>query len=157
MGWPIKKKYTNRHKILSVLYDKSVEYGYPGAELYDSLITFTEIVSAAKISDVELRNELAFLAIEKEFFSDDLNYVTHYGITRTGKAAFVDKKYLNLGKEDFWSTTKNYIALIAIVISIISVGWNIYSSSQIGKLKDRIEKLEKKRNEINKTTRTTNR
>lgn len=140
----IKKKYINRHNILSVLYEEFVKYDHPGKEPYDALIKFEKLASRAKVTNEELKKELHFLSTETELFDEEANYVSYYGITQQGRAAFVDDKYIKLGKDELWSDVKNYIAVAALIISIFTILWNIHNGSEISKLKNRIEVLEKK-------------
>ena len=57
MKLPIKKKYANRHYVLSSLYEKFLEFDHPNAEHLDAMITFSELALSAKVTDDELRNE----------------------------------------------------------------------------------------------------
>lgn len=145
MGIPIKKKFSDRQNILDVLYAKYEENIRPNADELDIMVSFSKLAFEAKVTDDVLRRELEFLSNESELTEYEFNYTSSYLITTKGRSSAVDNKYKKLGEDDFWNSVKNYIAVIALVLSIGIAIWNIYNSNEIEKLKNRILILENKK------------
>ena len=146
----IKKKYSNRHQILKVLqeYFESKDR----ADLNDSKeveLTFTEIVKKSNLSENEVRQQLDYLQKEDELCINNINFSTYYFILRNGTISYHDKKYLNIGKKEFFSNTYDIIkTLSAIILLIIAVVTFINNLSETKTNKKQIEILKTEINDM---------
>ena len=148
MGLPIQKKFKDRHLILKALFDK-YELDYrPDMDETEGTLTFAQIANETGLDNTTLNNELLFLDREGEVYYNEVRYERHYGARVIGRVAYTDEKYLEIGEEVFWNSAKNYISIVAIIISAIALWWSIHSSNKssdkMKELQDRIEVLEKK-------------
>jgi hypothetical protein len=144
----MKKHFKIKHKILQIL--AQFEDSFPfGAMANDRLIHYSEI--ERKISNVDkiyLLDILQSLTSAKEIYCSMEFDNSKFLILQDGKAAYIENKYLSLGRKELRDRIFDILRIastvILLLIAIITFVQNIFETKQNSR------EIEKIRNEIQK-------
>ncbi|MDR6461907.1 hypothetical protein [Chryseobacterium sediminis] len=136
--------YKNCHKILKYLYDEWNENNQQ-----ETVIGSIKIATKTNIPIAEI-HELQHILINKgEVTFSGNDGQSMLSIQQNGIAAVVDRKYIKEGRKKLWDGIFDWARIIlplgAIVVSIIAILVNMYSSKKLSELDNRVKKLEIKK------------
>ena len=147
----MKNKYKIRHKILKELSDFFDKNKKMNSTITDYYIHTNEIIASfhKKYDEEEIWQNLEFLTETKEigctFKSKDSNFY----ILASGRLSYFDKKYLEIGANEFWTITYDRIKTIGYIILLFIAIYTFFANisqtkkneSDLNNIKIEIDKL----------------
>jgi hypothetical protein len=155
----IKRKYTNRHRILEALQKKMNKSYRPDAiDNNEFELSWNELVKDSGLNEDEVLEQIDYLLTAEEVFNNEVDFSSFYLILQKGTTSFHDRKYINVGrkefKDDLYDVLKICSGFILLLIATITFVRNIMvtekNNKEIDSLKNELKAIKSQLNKKSK-------